>query len=675
MMILEVDDWTYLTEGNTQIVLKAIKNDQSKKILRIPKSPVIYHNGSGTDTIVDRVPSGRYQHHFCYHPLPSYACCACSVPKKEKSKIAAQNSRGEVGATTATFGPVDIGDLLSAWFGRTLLTDLPAFAVGEKAAHFVSCDFLNQAYSRCLPHRPPKRVERHPHICSCRARAMPHPDAESGANTSPAAPGSAAPGYVSKVFIEPNYSQIYKLRRGSCPDKGESTGSTLCFDIKVKCGLRSCCPGVAAARTTGVCALQLPPDSDAAAQRKHMLRNYSRYQIMQFSKLGKAGGAAGYDAGWGTFSAPSEYDPLALCSGRPRLVLAALAALVENPQNNLRVLSDGVSVHGWECSDRPAYLRAVRGALHPDCDPDEDADGGDCEAAALHVLAEVLCRETVLRDLLGLQALDLLLDMEAVYARLCALVLAEKGGTVTGTAAAAAVEEQMHAFALEQAAAGGKCTTVLRAWAVVSLHIHTRLYAGCHGLESGSGDCADTDCAAALATLAGLEGCEYLLELARIAGVDAGAGVDNGAGADGAVATALSQWADGLNKAACLQLSFMWLLALTAKDVSVMASVRRLSGGVLGSGDALQTDRFCGEIHTVFDADGILRLAQEVRDSAGEVKASYSFEYCLSLVDLGLKPVSKVREKLADESALLSAAFAAMRSATASTNKIRSCDS
>ena len=171
---------------------------------------------------------------------------------------------------------------------------------------------------------------------------------------------------------------------------------TVSFELKVKCGLKSYSPFVG---------FNDVRNGKKDAKMKHEISRYALMQLVKLHEFGKQN-----ETPWGKFERESEYDPSDLCSRDLRRVRNALKNLFHNPQNNLRICLNGRHIYGWNIasmdnlSECLSMLSSTGLFLSP-----------------LDYLANVLIHENVLERLESLQALDAFIDVEgceAIFGRL-----------------------------------------------------------------------------------------------------------------------------------------------------------------------------------------------------------------------------------------------------------------
>lgn len=168
-----------------------------------------------------------------------------------------------------------------------------------------------------------------------------------------------------------------------CPTSGVSLNyhMEISVEFKVKSGLTSVSPFLL---TNQYC------------QIKYRM---GRFNLMQHYKEAVSRMSQNKTVSWGLFEEPSSYNPRDICSGEDIRIRKAIDALLQNPQNNLRVLVDGVHVFGWNKS----------------CTMDElnqhliqTSNGGFTIDRFTSLLIDVICKEESFPRLESMQALDCL---------------------------------------------------------------------------------------------------------------------------------------------------------------------------------------------------------------------------------------------------------------------------
>lgn len=219
------------------------------------------------------------------------------------------------------------------------------------------------------------------------------------------------------------------------------------------------------------------------------------------------------------------------------------------------------------------------------------------------IMTQILCKEDVCKLILRLQCLDVLLDVEgchAVYLRYCSILESDSGDS----------------------SAARNCSA--------DFH-HESLLRDIDALDNDH-ECWQQMCFFADAGLALVRSDElntvstemwsWLRELVDLAVVNS-SGSDTDREEEDKYARSL-QWVDCLDRRQCAILLRFWLIALSAKDVSVMVSIQCLCECASSSEDAL-TDKF------FIDWNG------------------QRFMYTIGLVDIGPKSISKVSSKVHEE--------------------------
>ncbi|BDA50874.1 Inositol-pentakisphosphate 2-kinase IPK1 at N-terminal half [Coccomyxa sp. Obi] len=163
---------------------------------------------------------------------------------------------------------------------------------------------------------------------------------------------------------------------------GVSTGihhaGTLCVEIKPKCGFI--------------------PTSTLIRPEHEVKKRVPRFQLHQRLKLAQ-----------GKIKQLSNYNPLDLFSGEPQKVEAALAAMFEEPQNNLQLFLDGSPMQLPQDDRLPSLQRL----------PEVQQAGG--LQGLIRLLRIILLREGVLDRILKVQKMDVH-DIEGIHPLLAALL-------------------------------------------------------------------------------------------------------------------------------------------------------------------------------------------------------------------------------------------------------------
>lgn len=372
----------------------------------------------------------------------------------------------------------------------------------------------------------------------------------------------------------------YAILHRAIPKNEIASEDELNFEIKVKCGLTATTPFVV----------------DTAADIKTLM---SRYHIMQLYKQAKTNSKTD----WGTFVGVNSYDPLDITSGDPVRIRTAICTLLSNPQNNLRVSLNSRHIYGWDKQDLNMLYGCLRGSnvVEPAAAASHDTHNTAFDVLGqpghiIDALAAVLSEETVLRRLRDMQKLDLL-DSEGaavVYARLVEVL-----GSMER--AMELLEEKM----------------------ISSVDPDL-----CELIESQSFECGQSnECLSFARTLFALRLSPQMNEAER--------------------RIQLTRAFEAVGRASaeqCLYVLQLWMLALIAKDASVMVTVRRIRASALPLpgrqvGDmwvSPQSPTHCGTVYHN------LKLHNCDTGCAG-------FVYTVGLIDLGLKSLDKVWRKAAED--------------------------
>lgn len=459
------------------------------------------------------------------------------------------------------------------------------------------------------------------------------------------------------AYIETNYNYVCK-QLPPCVVIGVPgtvrSKQSISFDIKVKCGLKSMSPFV--------------------PLHRDIKRRYSKFAIMQLYKLGKillaqgliqlsdksTRNTNGIDVNdsnissmnnckaqtvqpeWGSFHNISSYNPSDLCSGQHNKVNSALQLLLKNPQNNLKVCVDGVHVYGWDKDTNLAQLSVICHSCLFDSNSNNDDIRGDGihntvndsvnASASLDVITDaitaILCNENTLERLQRMQSLDII-DVEgaaAIFRRLETLIGSHDDAVSVLSAA------------LLEPVVGIEYIADCIAFVVYA---------------KGNGDIphehiADVD----------LSNCpSVIMQMFQLSVSDSMTTSELQSRYDAAHVVVQSMTVDD-----CVLLLKLWMLALVAKDASVIIALRpvdivadsiptdvnRVSGvndvdstrsatsSSSGCVCVLQSSTHAG-IVTCQHITSIVTAAHTNDDNK-----RHSFAYNLSLIDLGLKSVDKV---------------------------------
>lgn len=180
---------------------------------------------------------------------------------------------------------------------------------------------------------------------------------------------------------------------------GFNNSNFISFEIKVKCGLTSHSPFVSP---------------------NHQIKyNLSMFQIMQLFKQSNMM-LNHEDPSWGHFETSSNYNPRDLCSGIIDRVNNSIIQLFENPQNNLKIVFNSDHIYGWDKCDLSFLTSQLQNvSFNPIYN----------ELFSIKILQELLtiisAQEKVMQQVEMMQALDVI-DTEGM------LLLYAKGRTLIG---------------------------------------------------------------------------------------------------------------------------------------------------------------------------------------------------------------------------------------------------
>lgn len=315
--------------------------------------------------------------------------------------------------------------------------------------------------------------------------------------------------------------------------------------------------------------------------RFHLMQLYKQAQSLQTDNNAARGRAV------------SLYDPCLLCSGNDLLVSQALHALVANPQNNLLLFRNG-----HPCAKLSSDGDGTRGghAEHWDAD------------LLVEAVSAVLARSDILPRLQMAQSLDFI-DIEGASLAF-ARVERELGGR---HAAEQAVLESFRSF---DYAAQNRLVSLLMQEAEHEL---------------GNAAAAASHPASARAIPAPYASPMEVLFHLRL-------GEEDTVEEEEKKRRLASAFLDSCSATACLELLQYWLLALTAKDASLMISLAFQS--------ALTESTECRG-----PCQGSITITPEICNGALPIRLVYS----MGLVDMGLKHPRKCWSKADKEEAILQA--------------------
>lgn len=310
--------------------------------------------------------------------------------------------------------------------------------------------------------------------------------------------------------------------------------------------------------------------------------------------------------GWGEFSCTTSYDPLTMFTSDFSQIHHALATLFLNPQNNLRVSINAKHIYGWDKLDVQPLLDAVRSS---DFNEVSDIPAGSeasseqppqLQSGIISAISIALAEESLLSRLLSMQKLDLLDSegAEVVFDRLEGVVLSRE-------TALRMLETQM----------------------LKPLHprVHT-LFDRDESDPSAGGEVEDCCCMRLARQLLALSTSEDHEERVQMEQLQKARTLVQDATAD-----------------QCLFLLQLWMLALIAKDASVIITIRRIILSSLSAegrrvGDmwvCAQSATHCGTLCSV-------RPNEESGFFDGYV-------YTVGVIDIGLKSLDKAYTKAAED--------------------------
>ena len=337
----------------------------------------------------------------------------------------------------------------------------------------------------------------------------------------------------------------------------------LSFELKVKCGLKSYSPFVSIKDTSGIKGIR---------KMKHSI---SRYALMQLVKLCEF---STYEKGskycqWGDFETMSDYDPSALCSRDISKVKNALGNLLSNPQNNLRICLNGKHIYGWGIAHIDNFTEFLSTLPLSNVLP-----------SPVDYLAKVLVDEDVLQRLESLQALDAFIDIEgcqAIFGRLMELCAENEDVAIQKIVEGKAFLELLH-----------QDLALIHTWV--------------NEIESGTFD----RCTYQMGTIPISDFLWKMLQLTPSCSKKDSININE------KISTSLDIWLKTLDEDDCILYLQFWLLALSAKDASLIVTL--------------------------------------------SLSSSYTWSHTIHLIDIGPKPVSKIFQKVQMEAEIIEKASVAL---------------
>lgn len=406
---------------------------------------------------------------------------------------------------------------------------------------------------------------------------------------------------ASFAYLEKNLMKI--------PSKMERLSSSgvivnvLSIELKVKCGLSSSSPFV--------------------KQSRRLKYTYSRLAMTQVKKSKKE-----QRINYRKVMAEREYRPQDLCSDNFSTICSSLVILLNNPQNNFKVSLNGSHVYGCGKHDMTGMTSACN-ELFSRC---EDLSPRS-PRFVIDVVAKIFVTNDVLRKLHHLQSLDLI-DSEGaaiIYSRLVELVSTAK---------------EADEFILNRLKYSDFGADYLPALAeLFPLYPPFEHDSAAPSLPSSvptssAGSCRD----------------ETLHALWNIRNLS----VDSSMTENEVRERSNRAFAEiaSLSAAACRDILIIWFMALIAKDASVIVSLQCVSdidGKVARNEMRMGRDTACSLDSGALSCEVIPLQEGE----AGRIRLfvsdqwSTAFVYNLGLIDLGMKPLDKIRRRYFEEELLV----------------------
>eukprot|EP01038_Epipyxis_sp_PR26KG_P004799 gene4799-6727_t len=213
------------------------------------------------------------------------------------------------------------------------------------------------------------------------------------------------------AYLEPNFNFIQrKSINFQYSTLNDFQKHTIGIEIKVKCGLKSTSPFI------------------YNENKPYLLIKYkcSKFKLMQMYKESQKlkNHSNQYSVNWGNFESISEYNPSELCSQNSEYIKNNLNILINNPQNNFKFTFNGQHIHGWNIYDKDAIRKCCDVFLNKNNDHNNDMSLD----IIIDLLTKILAKESVLKKIQLLQKLDLI-DSEGcdeIYRRLIQLIIEDQ---------------------------------------------------------------------------------------------------------------------------------------------------------------------------------------------------------------------------------------------------------
>lgn len=196
--------------------------------------------------------------------------------------------------------------------------------------------------------------------------------------------------------IQRNFNMIYRLRPPIGSEGIRYTNTYLSIELKVKSGRKATSPFI--------------PES------RSIKRRFSKFFLTQLHKKSRVS-SLGTDQSWGIFVEESTYDPALLFSGNYDDIKASLCRLFKVPQNNLKVKVNNKHIYGLDKVNMDHLLEGLS-SLH--VSPTDTSTTNNTGAGVLDIVID--CLSSVLRDECLLSRLEAMLKLDLLDVEGCQVV-------------------------------------------------------------------------------------------------------------------------------------------------------------------------------------------------------------------------------------------------------------
>lgn len=399
--------------------------------------------------------------------------------------------------------------------------------------------------------------------------------------------------FANYAYLEKNFFKVPKPAADWLEGNMNGTNNTLSFEIKVKSGSNCISPFNKLSR--------------------RLKLKYSRYEMMQIFRCKGKSPPPAFQYSF------SEYNPENLCSQQIEKVYRSLNVLFHSQSKNMTIFNNGNRESWPEKEIAQHFTRIFHSFLSLENERIDEIP------FVISILSKILVENTVLQELRYMQKLDIL-DSEGaavIFSRLTQILSSE-------AAARMAILERV-----EDEKFGREVIPHLLQFARVEI-----CSAGAEAVNSSGSSSSSSDEKAPSAVVM----MRALFDLAVNADMSEEQIVIR---SDAAFALV-----DSLDASLCVDLLVIWIMAIIAKDAGVIVSIERLVGD-----SSLLVE---GNLSVDQEPDGwanCYSLTVPSNDCPGallpKIKGLPSFAYSIGVVDIGMKPLSKIHKRYFEEENLV----------------------